>query len=385
MTRLRDQYAIVGVAECGIPKAPGETALSLQCRAARLALLDAGLQLQDIDGVFAHTEDRFSATLVAEYLGIFPHFADTTNIGGASNIAHIAHAMAAIDAGFCTTALICYGSMQASDGSRKIGGTPEDARTPRGQFITPYGQLTPIGFYAMLAQRHMAQYGTTPEQLAEVAVAARQWAMRNPAATRREPMSVADVLASPMVASPLHLRDCCLVTDGAGALIVTSMRRARDLRQPLVQVLGIAEGSTHHFTPFAAMDWLVTGNASSGERAFAMAQVKHADLDVVEIYDSFTITVLQTLEDLGFCGRGEGGAFVSGGRIAPGGDLPLNTSGGGLSYCHPGMFGTFVAIEGVRQLRGECGERQVPDAKLALCHGTGGVFSTQATMIIARD
>jgi acetyl-CoA C-acetyltransferase len=231
----------------------------------------------------------------------------------------------------------------------------------------------------------MAQYGTTPEQLAEVAVAARQWAMRNPAATRREPMSVADVLASPMVASPLHLRDCCLVTDGAGALIVTSLRRARDLRQPLVQVLGIAEGSTHHFTPFAAMDWLVTGNASSGERAFAMAQVKHADLDVVEIYDSFTITVLQTLEDLGFCGRGEGGAFVSGGRIAPGGDLPLNTSGGGLSYCHPGMFGTFVAIEGVRQLRGECGERQVPDAKLALCHGTGGVFSTQATMIIARD
>ncbi len=377
--------AIVGVAESDLGRTPGRTALQLQAQAARTALLEAGLTLQDVDGVFTQVEDRFPSALLAEYLGIRPRYFDTTAAGGASNLAHVNHAVAAIQAGLCEVALVTYGSTQASDSSRKLGGVAEDPRTPRGQFVVPYGMLTPIGFYAMVAQRHMHVYGTRPEQLAGVAVAARQWAMRNPKAYRREPLSVADVLASPMIAEPLRQRDCCLVTDGGGALVITSAARARSLKQKPISIIGFAESHTHHFTPFEWDDWLVTCAADTGKRAFAMAGVSHADLDVVQIYDAFTIMVMQSLEDLGFCAHGEAGAFVAGGRIAPGGAFPMNTSGGGLSYCHPGMFGIFLVIEAVRQLRGECGERQVADAKLALCHATGLVFSSAATLILAKD
>jgi acetyl-CoA acetyltransferase len=250
----------------------------------------------------------------------------------------------------------------------------------------PYGPLNPITLYAFAAQRHMHEFGTTPTQLAEVAVAARAWARLNPVAYRHSagPLTVEDVLSSPIVSSPLHAADCCLVTDGGGAVVLTSLERARSLRTTPVIVLGHGETSTNNgMTQIPDLTWI--GAATSGARAFASAGLTPADIDVVQVYDSFTITVLLELEALGFCARGEAGAFVSGGRIAPGGDFAMNTSGGGLSYCHPGMFGILLLIEAVRQLRGECGERQVSGAEIALCHGTGGILSTHATVILGID
>lgn len=379
---LSKSVAIVGVAESDLGKVPGKTALELQVQAARLALQDAGLALRDVDAVFAHTDDRFAGVQLSEALGIRPRYVDSTNVGGMSNILHIRHAMAAIAAGMCSVALITYGSTQASDGTRKQNPPPEDPRTPRGQFIMPYGQLSPIGYYAMVAQLHMHRYGTTPKDLAEVAYAARQWAMRNPKAYRREPTSMEEIMASPVIAAPLRQRDCCLVTDGGGALIVTSAERARDLRRPAVHVMGIAETFSHHYTPFGTKDWLDTGVANTADEAFRMAGVEREDIDVVQIYDHFTIGVIQSLEELGFCKRGEAGDFVADGRLAPGGAFPINTSGGGLSYGHPGMFGTFLVIEAVRQLRKECGERQLPKSALALVHAPGLVFSANTTMIL---
>jgi acetyl-CoA acetyltransferase len=236
----------------------------------------------------------------------------------------------------------------------------------------------------MAAMRHMHEFGTTSEQLAEIAVATRKWATLNPAATMRDPIGVADVLASPLISSPLHLLDCCLVTDGGGAVVLTTAERAKDLPSRPVHVRGYGETLTH--ATIANMpDLTLTGAQQSGRVAMGMAGVRHDEIDVVEIYDSFTITVLLTLEALGFCGRGEGGAFVSGQRTAPGGEFPLNTNGGGLSYAHPGMYGLFVLIEAVRQLRGEAGERQVPDARIALAHGTGGVLASTVTCILSRD
>lgn len=374
--------AIVGAAESDLGKVPGKTAVELQAQAARGALLDAGLKLQDVDAVFAHTDDRFSSLQLSEYLGIRPRFTDTSNVGGMSNIMHVRHAMAAIQAGLCEVALISYGSTQLSDGSRKLTGIVEDPRSPRGQFILPYGQLSPIGYYAMVAQLHMQRYGTTHEALAEVAVAARQWGNLNPKAYRKGPLSMDDVMASPLVAAPLRQRDCCLVTDGGGALIVTRADIARTLAKPAVYVQGIAESFSHHYTPFELEDWLDTGVAATADAAFQMAGLERKDIDVVQIYDHFTIGVLQSLEELGFCPRGEAKDFVQGGRLAPGGAFPINSSGGGLSYGHPGMFGIFLVIEAVRQLRGECGERQLPHARHALCHAPGLVFSANTTMIL---
>ncbi|MGE8319811.1 MAG: acetyl-CoA acetyltransferase [Comamonas sp.] len=380
---LSRSVAIAGVAESDLGKVPGKSALELQAQAARLALADAGLALRDVDAVFAHTDDRFSSLQVSEFLGIRPRYVDSTNVGGMSNLLHIRRAMAAIAAGLCEVALITYGSTQLSDGSRKGGAVAADApHTPRGQFILPYGHLSPIGYYAMVAQLHMHRYGTTPKDLAEVAVAARRWAQLNPKAYRREPTSLDEVMASPVVAEPLRQRDCCLVTDGGGALVVVSAARARDLRSKPVYVLGAAETHAHHYTPFNTEDWLDTGVAATADEALRMAGVKREDIDVVQIYDHFTIGVIQSLEELGFCPRGEGGAFVADGALGPGGRFPINTSGGGLSYGHPGMFGMFVAIEAVRQLRGECGERQLPRAELALCHAPGLVFSCNTTLIL---
>jgi acetyl-CoA acetyltransferase len=242
----------------------------------------------------------------------------------------------------------------------------------------------PVGAYAMAATRHMHQYGTTAEQLAEVAVATRAWAALNPKAYYRDPITITDVLASPMISSPLHLLDCCLVTDGGGAVVVTSEAVAASTRSRPVWVLGHGESHTH-LTIANMPDLTVTPAALSGPRALAMAGVTHSDLDVVELYDSFTITVIETLESLGFCAPGEGGPFVSGQRTAPGGDFPLNTNGGGLSYCHPGMYGIFLLIEATRQLRGERGEAQVPGARLALVNGTGGVLSSCATVVLGVD
>jgi len=379
---LSPSVAIVGAAESDLGKVPDMTALELQAQAGVRALNDAGLALNEVDGVFAHVNDAFASLQLAEYLGIRPRYVDATSVGGMSNVMHIRHAMAAIQAGMCEVALVAYGSTQLSDGSRKVGGTIEDPRTPRGQFIMPYGQLSPIGYYAMVAHLHMQRYGTTHRDLAEVAVAARQWAQRNPKAYRREGTSIDEVMASPLIADPLRRRDCCLVTDAGGAFIVTSSARARSLRRPPVYVLGIAESFSHHYTPFNTTDWLETNVAATADAALAMAGVTRQDIDVVQIYDHFTIGVIQSLEELGFCQRGEGGAFVAGGRLAPGGDFPINTSGGGLSYNHPGQFGMLLLLEAVHQLRKECGERQLPKADLALVHAPGLVFSCNTTLIL---
>jgi acetyl-CoA acetyltransferase len=229
----------------------------------------------------------------------------------------------------------------------------------------------------------MHQYSTTREQLAQIAVAARQWALLNPAAWEKTPLTIDQVLGSRMLSSPLTVRDCCLVTDGGGALVLTSAARAKTLRKPPVYVLGTGEHISHQNIS-SMPDLTVTGAAISGALAYAMAGLEPQDIDVVQVYDAFTITTLLFLEDLGFCPKGEGGRFVTDGAIAPGGKLPVNTNGGGLSYCHPGMFGLFVLIEAVRQLRGECGARQVQGCETAIAHGNGGVLSSQSTVVLGN-
>jgi acetyl-CoA acetyltransferase len=374
--------AVAGVAESDLGETD-KTALQLQAQAAVAALDDAGLQLRDVDGVFSAGGDAYGPSMhIAEYLGITPRYTDGTNIGGASFVAHAGHARAAIKEGLCEVALITYGSTQRSDRSRSLG--REGPVRSTFQFEQVWGLPAPVGGYALAATRHMHQYGTTHEQMAEVAVATRKWAALNPKAFKRDPISIEDVLGSPAIAEPLNLLDCCLVTDGGGAVVITSPARVRDLRKPPVWILGHGESHTH-FGISSMPDLTVTPAARSGPAALAMAGVRHGDVDVVELYDSFTITVLLTLESLGFCGPGESGAFVSGQRTAPGGEFPMNTQGGGLSYCHPGMFGIFTIIEATRQLRGECGERQVEGARLALAHGTGGVLSSCATLVLGSD
>jgi acetyl-CoA acetyltransferase len=377
------RIAIVGVAESDLGHTPDKTVLQLQAQAARDALVDAGLGFGEVDALFTAGGWGWAPTMMlAEYLGIQPAYTDSTNIGGSSFEVHLGHAVAGIEAGLFEVTLITYGSTQRSDRSRGRGGSPFKLTE---QFEPPFGLPTPVGAYALAATRYMYKYGTTSEQLAEVAVATRKWATMNERAMMRDPITIEDVLHSRWVAEPLHLLDCCLVTDGGGAVVVTTAERARNTRKAPVWVLGHGEAHTHN--TIANMPDLATHQAaiSSGHAAFAMAGLTPADIDVAEIYDSFTITVVMTLEALGFCGRGEGGAFVSGQRTAPGGPFPMNTNGGGLSYCHPGMYGIFLLIEATRQLRGECGQRQVEGARIALAHGTGGVLSSGATVLLGKD
>jgi acetyl-CoA acetyltransferase len=382
---LGGRYAIVGVGEAAMGKAqPGDTALSLQCQAAREAILDAGLKPADIDAVFAHWDDRAAGLLVTEYMGLQPRHVDSTVVGGQSNLTHIAHACAAMAAGLCDVALITYGSTQRLDRSRSRGGAhAQDARMPNGQFVVPYGMLTPIGFYAMQARLHMQRYGTRAEDLGEVALAARRWAMLNPNAVARTPLTMDEYLASRMLADPLRKLDICQITDSAGAMVLVSAERARQLPRPPVLVQGFAERYLQHATPFGSDDWLDNGAlAECGRLALQRAGLRHTDIDLVQIYDAVTSNVLIGLEALGFCAPGESGAFVRGGRIAPGGDFAVNTSGGGLSFNHGGMFGMPLMIESVRQLRGEGGERQVPGARHCLVQAGGLVMSAYMVMVL---
>ncbi|MGQ0502012.1 MAG: thiolase [Panacagrimonas sp.] len=378
--RLRGKAAIVGVGLGGVPMAPGRTPLEILGQAVHHALADAGLKLQDVDGVFTGSAYHFLAGLsIPEYLGLRPKFVDSTMVGGSSFVGHLLSAAMALDAGLCDVALICYGSNQGS-GYGKLKSMSEEQ-----PYEAPYQPRYPISSYALAAARHMHQYGTRREDLAEVAMAARRWAQLNPEALRREPLSLDEVLSSRMVSDPLSILDCCLVTDGGGAVILVRAERAADFPKAPVYVLGCAP-ATRHRQIACLTDLTVTAAAESGPRAFEMAGLTPADIDVVQLYDAFTINTILFLEDLGFCAKGEGGAFVRGGAIAPGGRLPVNTNGGGLSCCHPGMYGIFTIVEAVRQLRGECGERQVRDARTALAHGNGGVLSSQITAVLgARD
>lgn len=372
--------AVVGVAESDLGRVTaGTRPVDLMAQATCRALEDCGLGLDDIDGVFAASTAIAMAPLnIAEYLGIRPRYLDGTQVGGSSFVAHLNHARLALMHGACDVALIVYGSTQLSEGRARSA--PQEVEP----FEVAFGPRYPLLAYSLAASRHMHEYGTTQRQLAEVAVAARTWAQKNPKAWHRGPLTVDDVLESRPVATPLRLLDCCLVTDGGGAVVMTRGDRARDLRRQPAYLLGVAEATSHRH--IAQMpDLTRTAAVESGRRAFTMAQLAPSDIDVLGLYDAFTITPILFLEDLGFCDKGEGGSYVEGGRLAFGGDLPMNTNGGGLSYNHPGMYGLLSIIEAVRQLRGECDERQVPGARIALVHANGGVLSSQCTAILGSE
>ncbi len=377
---VRGKAVIVGAAESDLGEVgPGFTPLDLIGQATERALADAGLEKRDVDGLFSASVYYQMPTLSAgEYLGIRPRYSDATMMGGSSFISHLLHATAALEAGLCEVALITYASTQLSEGGFR------GVSDPPNPYETPYRPRYPVSMYALAASRHMHEYGTTRKQLAEVAVAAREWAKLNPKAFMRDDLTVEDVLASRMVSSPLSILDCCLVTDGGGALLVTSSERAKDLRKPPVYLLGA--GDAHWHRNISQMpDLRVTAAADSGRRAYEMAGIGPQDVALAMLYDAFTINPILFLEDLGFCKKGEGGAFVEGGRIAPGGEIAVNTNGGGLSYNHPGMYGLLLLIEAVRQLRGECGERQVEGVDVALAHGNGGVLSSQVTAVLGTE
>jgi len=396
MTAGRGAAAVVGIADAVSPTGELDGSLrAIEVGVVREALADAGLTLADVDAVACCTGGIGMPSLeLAEYLGVHPRWTDSTQTGGSSFELQLEHMTDAIAAGHCDTGLIVYAATPRSTrrrGGAQFSGAAGQASmaasgtvAPRLEWEMPYGMLTPMGEYALAAARHMDVYGTKPEELAQIAVSTRQWASLNPKARYRDPLTVDEVLASPLQAAPLHKLDCCLVTDGAAAIVVTSADRGRDLANPAVYVLGAATASAHYMIS-QMPDLTVTCGADSAARAFARAGVGVADIDVTEIYDSFTITVLLALEDLGLCPKGEGGPFVADGRIGPGGSCPAQTSGGGLSYTHPGMFGLFLLVEAARQLRGEGGERQVAGAEVAVAHGCGGAMSSTGTIVLGTE
>jgi acetyl-CoA acetyltransferase len=373
----RGSAAIIGAAESDIGAVAAlMSPIDLMAQGIERALADAGLALSDVDGVFCATSQaRTSVMTLVEYLGLPDAYTDSTIVGGSSFEIHVAHAQAALAAGLCSVAVVAYGSTQRTVGRR--GASPREYNP----YETPFRPFLPATAYAMAANRHMHEFGTTREQLAEVAVAAREWALLNPAAWEKKPLTIADVLNARPISDPFTVRDICLVTDGGGAIVMTSGDRARAMGAKAAYVLGCGQSITHA-TITSMPDLTHTGAIKSGAQAYRMAGLKAADIDVVALYDAFTINTILFLEDLGFCPKGEGGRFVSGGHIGPKGGLPVNTNGGGLSYCHPGMYGLFLLIEAVRQLRGTCGARQVAGADTAVVHGNGGVLSAQATIVL---
>ncbi len=389
---VRGRAAIVGIAEAVSPSGVLDLyGRELEVAMIREALADAGLTIDDVDGIsYPGGVFGMGAVQMAEYLGVQARFVDATMTGGSAFEVHAQHAAAAIAAGMCEVVVSVYASTPKGD--RRTGrGTGFGRAIPQGgppdpmiEWEMPYGMQSPVGAYALAASRHMHQFGTTAEQLAQIAVSTREWAALNPVAYARDPLTVDDVLESPYVATPLHKLDCCLVTDGAGAFVMTSAERARDLARPPVAVLGAATASDHSMIS-QMPDLTTTAGSVSGRDAFAMAHIEHGDVDLLMGYDSFTITQLLHLEDLGFCEKGEGGAFVEDGKLGPGGSLPTNTNGGGLSCTHPGMYGMFLIVEAVRQLRGQAGDRQIDSCEVAVCHGSGGMLSTLSTLVLGAE
>ncbi len=386
MPDLRRTVAIVGAAESdAIGVVENKSALQHHAEAAHNALEDAGLSRDDVDGLFTA---GFSTLATGEYLGIHPRFTDTTAVGGSSFVIHVAHAMAAINAGYCEVALITHGQAGRSMRLRGAGGGGgfAEPNVPGQQYESPFGLIGPPVNYALACTRYMHQYGEdrTRQALAEIAVSTRKWAQLNPKAMMRDPMTFDDYHDSRWITWPFHLLDCCLVTDAGASVVVTSAERARDLRKPPVWVLSGAESHDHAIVS-QMPDLTSTVSRVTGPAALQSAGITHDDIDLTMVYDSFTYTTLVTLEGLGFCGPGEGPDFVAGQRTAPGGGFPLNTSGGGLSYTHPGMYGIFLIVEAVRQLRGEAGDRQLDNPKLALVNGTGGLLSSTGTIVLGAD
>lgn len=375
-----NDIVIVGVAESDIGETPKYNAIDLMGQAAYRALKDAGLKKDDVDGLFSTSAYYQMPTLtLAEYMGISPNFMDGTNIGGSSFLSQIGHAALAIKSGLCEVALIAYGSTQRTDRGGFVSSTEPFS------YEDPFGHLYPITSYALATQRHMHEFGTTRKQLSEVAVSTRKWASMNKRAFKRDLLSISEVSESTLISSPLRKLDCCLVTDGGAAIIITTKERAKRLNRKPIFIWGYGESTSHR--RITSMPDLTTTSATlSGKKAYEMAGVSPEDMDFLQLYDAFTINVIMFLEDLGFCKKGEGGKYVESGNIAPGGKMPVNTNGGGLSYCHPGMNGLFLIVEAVRQLRKEVGDaRQVNNPKLSLVHGNGGTFSSQVTTILSSE
>jgi len=375
----RGQTAIVGAATFGIGAAPGFNNFDLAAHASIKALAMAGLRPKDVDGLFVVVMDETLATLnFAEYLGIQPRFTDNCRTGGSSFQIQASIAALMLTAGQCDVALIAYGSNQRSSTGKLL------STSRPSPWESPYRPMRPISSYALAAARHMHQFGTTKAQLGEVAVAARKWAQLNPEATMREDLTLEAYMGARMICDPFSARDCCLVTDGAAAVVMVRADQAADHCKRAAFLLGAAAETTHR--EIASMpDLTVTGTAKAAQRAFSQAHIKPADVDLVELYDAFTINTILFLEDMGFCPKGEGGAFVSGGAIAPGGQLPVNTNGGGLSCVHPGMYGLFTMVEAAQQIMGVCGARQQNDVQIAISHGNGGELSSEAVLVLGSS
>ena len=384
---LRGKVAIVGAADSQVGILPGRTPTELCVEAAMAALKDAGIDKSQVDGLVTCNAMAqpllYPAEALAEYMQIFPRFCISAGAGGGTTFSVLHHAASAIVTGMADVVLISMADSIRSSLSREQAMLAQSS-TGHPQFEQPYG-LTVPAYYALIAQAHMAQFGTTQDQFAGIAVATREWASSNPAAQMRDPITVDDVLNSRMIAGPLHLLDCSLVSDGGAAIIMTSAERAQDFPHAPVYVLGAGEAHSHEHIS-QARDLTTSAARESGARAYAMAGVGPQDMDFAQLYDCFTPTVLVELEDLGFCKKGEGGAFVDSGALRPGGALPVNTHGGLLSHCHPGNPGSMFALtESVLQLRHSAGERQVADAQLALLHAQGGIMSSHTTLVLGRD
>ncbi len=387
MDSLRGKAAIVGAADTEVGKVPHYSATGLCVDAARRALDDAGISKDQVDGLVTCNSFAepfmYHAEMIAEYMQIFPRYCVTAVAGGGTTFSSIQNAAMAIATGVCQTVLVTMADSLSTGLSREQAMAIQ-ASTGHPEFETPYGPTVPA-FYALIARAHMEEFGTTPEQLAAVAVNARKHAGRNPNAQMRAPISIEEVLNSRMIADPLHLLDCSLVSDGGAAVILTSAERAKDFPHPPVYILGTGEGHGHEHIS-QARSLTTSAAVESGRRAYAMAGLGPGDIDVAQIYDCFTPVVLIELEDLGFCDKGAAGGFVEDGNTALDGALPMNTNGGLLSYCHPGNPGSLYALtEAVFQLRHAAGDRQVKHAETALVHGQGGIMSSHATVILGRE
>jgi acetyl-CoA acetyltransferase len=372
--------AIVGAAETDVLGVqPDKSAIQLHAEAAFNALADAGISKADVDGVLCAGQ---SPVAVAEYLGIVPSYVDGTSVGGCSYMIHVRHAAAAIKAGLCHTALITHGESGRSRVG--MGGWGRSPQMLGAQFEEPYGVAGPPTRFTIPIVRHMHEFGTTPEQMASVAVATRRWAEKNPRAMMRDPITVEDVLSSRIIAWPVHLLECCLVTDGGGALVVVSAERAKDFPKKPVYLLGAGESTEHSM--ISMMHDFTESRAFkvSGDLAFREAGIDRRDVQHAMFYDAFAHTPMFALEALGFVGKGESGPFFEEMRTAPGGDFPLNTNGGGLSYTHTGMYGMFAIQESVRQLRGEAAA-QLSDVRISIAHGVGGMFHAAGTLLLTND
>jgi acetyl-CoA acetyltransferase len=380
MKELRNSVAVVGVDESDeIGTLPGVSQLSLHVQAVRNAVRDAGLKISDVDGVF--TAGQHSPATIGEALGIVPRYVDGTTVGGCSFIIMVGHAMLALHHGLCDVAVVSHGE----SGRSGVGVTPRRDTAIPGQYELPYGFGGAPTYFGLITTRHMHEHGTTLEQWAQVAVSTRKWAALNPKARNKEPITVQDVLSSRPVVWPFNILNICLVTDAGGAVVLTRADRAKDLAKKPVYVRGAGEATEH--VALTQMRDLTASEATrlSGDKAFKMAGVSHADFQHIMLYDAFTSGPPLMLEALGFAKRGEGVHLFEEGRSTPGGKLPINTNGGGLSYTHSGMYGIFPIIEATRQLRGECGPRQVPNLSVSLVNGMGGMLSAAGTLVLSNQ